>query len=148
MSFPSLWMLVGNDYWSLRWFAILLTLAVLAAGLWYCLNRKRVILDGERYYAVAAWFMWSMLLFLPSMHDRYAYLLDLLLVVMACLDRRFLKYAVVTVLISLYYYGIYLFGDRGNGHVLAAIVYLVAYLHYTWSLVGQVERDQVSAQEA
>ena len=101
MSFPSLWMLVGNDYWSLRWFAILLTLAVLAASLWYCLNRKRVILDGERYYAVAAWFMWSMLLFLPSMHDRYAYLLDLLLVVMACLDRRFLKYAVVTVLISL-----------------------------------------------
>ena len=146
MGFPSAWMLVGNDYWSLRWFAILLTVAVLGVGLWYCLNRKNVVLKSERYYAVAAWFMWSMLLFLPSMHDRYAYLLDLLLVLLACLDRRYLKYAVVTVLISLYYYGIYLFGDRGNGHVLAAIVYLVAYLHYTWALVGQVEREQVTAQ--
>ena len=146
MGFPSAWMLVGNDYWSLRWFAILLTVAVLGVGLWYCLNHKNVVLKSERYYAVAAWFMWSMLLFLPSMHDRYAYLLDLLLVLLACLDRRYLKYAVVTVLISLYYYGIYLFGDRGNGHVLAAIVYLVAYLHYTWALVGQVEREQVTAQ--
>lgn len=148
MGFPSLWMLLGNDYWSMRWMAILLTVAVLAFGLWYCLCRKHIIVEGERFYAVAAWFMWSMLLFLPSMHDRYAYLLDLLLLVVACLDRRFLKYAVVAILISIYYYGIYLFGDRGNGHVLTAVAYLLAYLHYTWTLIGQVERDQVSAQEA
>jgi Gpi18-like mannosyltransferase len=141
MSFPSLWMLVGNDYWSMRWFAILLTFVVLAVGLWYCLNHKHNILCNERFYAVAAWFMWSMLLFLPSMHDRYAYLLDLLLVLLACWDRRFTKYAVITVLISLYYYGIYLFGDRGNGHVMAAIIYLVTYLHFTWTLVRQVESD-------
>ena len=141
MSFPSLWMLVGNDYWSMRWFAILITVAVLAVGLWYCLNHKHNILSNERFYAVAAWFMWSMLLFLPSMHDRYAYLLDLLLVLLACWDRRFTKYAVITVLISLYYYGIYLFGDRGNGHVMAAVIYLVTYLHYTWTLVRQVESD-------
>lgn len=135
MGFPSLWMLVGNDYWSMRWMAILLTVAVLALGLWYCLCRKRVILEGGRFYAVAAWFMWSMLLFLPSMHDRYAYLMDLLLLVVACLDRRYLKFAVVAILISLYYYGIYLFGDRGNGHVLAAVAYLLAYLYYTRTLV-------------
>lgn len=141
MSFPSLWMLVGNDYWSMRWFAILLTFAVLAVGLWYCLNHKQNILSNERFFAVAAWFMWSMLLFLPSMHDRYAYLLDLLLVLLACWDRRFTKYAVITVLISLYYYGIYLFGDRGNGHVMAAVIYLVTYLHFTWTLVRQVESD-------
>ena len=141
MSFPSLWMLVGNDYWSMRWFAILLTVAVLAAGLWYCLNRKNNILSNERFYDVAAWFMWTMLLLLPSMHDRYAYLLDLLLVLLACWDRRFVKYAVITVLISLYFYGIYLFGDKGNGHVMAAIVYLVTYLHFTWTLVRQVESD-------
>lgn len=141
MSFPSLWMLVGNDYWSMRWFAILLTFAVLAVGLWYCLNHKHNILSNERFYAVAAWFMWSMLLFLPSMHDRYAYLLDLLLVLLACWDRRFTKYAVITVLISLYYYGIYLFGDRGNGHVMAAVIYLVTYLHFTWTFVRQVESD-------
>lgn len=141
MSFPSLWMLVGNDYWSMRWFAILLTVAVLAVGLWYCLNHKNNILSNDRFYAVVAWFMWTMLLLLPSMHDRYAYLLDLLLVLLACWDRRFVKYAVITVLISLYYYGIYLFGDRGNGHVLAAIVYLAAYLHFTWKLVRQVESD-------
>ena len=142
MGFPSLWMIVGNDYWSMRWLAILLTVALMAVGLWYCLCRKQVALDGGRFYAVAAWFMWSMLVFLPSMHDRYAYLLDLMLLLMACLDRRFLKYAVVAVMISLYYYGIYLFGDKGNGHVLAAVIYLVTYLHYTWTLIGDIEREK------
>ena len=141
MGFPSLWMLVGNDYWSMRWMAILLTVSVLALGLWYCLCRKRVILEGGRFYAVAAWFMWSMLLFLPSMHDRYAYLMDLLLLVVACLDRRYLKFAVVAILMSLYYYGIYLFGDRGNGHVLAAVAYLLAYLYYTRTLVTDTSRS-------
>ena len=86
--------------------------------------------------------MWTMLLLLPSMHDRYAYLLDLLLVLLACWDRRFLKYAVITVLVSLYYYGIYLFGDKGNGHVVAAIIYLVTYLHYTWTLVSNIKREE------
>ena len=147
MSFPSLWMLVGNDYWSLRWFAILLTLVVLATGLWYCLDHKVAIISRERYYAVAAWFMWSMLLFLPGMHDRYAFMLDLLLVLVGCLDRRFVKYAVVTVLISLYYYGIYLFGERGEGHVLLALVYLLAYLHYTRTLVRDIGREGVSVTE-
>ncbi len=142
MSFPSLWMLVGNDYWSMRWFAIMLTVAALAVGLWYCLNHKTDLLARERFYAVAAWFMWTMLLLLPSMHDRYAYLLDLLLVLLACWDRRFLKYAVITVLVSLYYYGIYLFGDKGNGHVVAAIIYLVTYLHYTWTLVSNIKREE------
>lgn len=140
MGFPSLWMLVGNDYWSMRWFAIVLTVAVMAVGLWYCLCRKRVILEDGRFYAVAAWFMWLMLVLLPSMHDRYAYLLDLLLLLMACLDRRFVKYAVVAIVTSLYYYGIYLFGDKGNGHALSAVIYLVTYLHYTWTLVGDINR--------
>jgi len=144
MSFPSLWMLVGNDYWALRWFAILFTLVVMALGLWYCLNHRHTVLSHERFYAVAAWFMWSMLLFLPSMHDRYAYLLDLLLVLVACVDGRFIKYAVVTTLISLYYYGIYLFGDRGEGHILLALIYLLAYLHFSRTLALDIHRDELS----
>lgn len=144
MSFPSLWMLVGNDYWALRWFAILFTVVVMALGLWYCLNHRHTVLSHERFYAGAAWFMWSMLLFLPSMHDRYAYLLDLLLVLVACVDGRFIKYAVVTTLISLYYYGIYLFGDRGEGHILLALIYLLAYLHFSRTLALDIHRDELS----
>ena len=83
-----------------------------------------------------------MLLFLPSMHDRYAYLLDIMLLLVGFMNRRSLKYAVITVLVSLYYYGIYLFGDKGNGHVVAAIIYLVTYLHYTWTLVSNIKREE------
>ena len=115
---------------------------MMAVGLWYCLCHKRYVLSREGYFAAAAWFMWSMLLFLPSMHDRYAYLLDILLLLVGCMDRRFIKYAVVTTLISLYYYGIYLFGDRGEGHILLALVYLLAYMHYTWTLVTGLQHEE------
>lgn len=143
MNFPSMWMLVGDDYWSLRWFAVLFTVIVLAIGLWYCLNRKETVLSRERFYAVAVWFMWSMLLFLPSMHDRYGYILDIVLLMLAFLDRRYLKYAVVTILLSLFCYGIYLFGDRGNGYAWEAAIYLLTYLFYTRMLVNDIEREEV-----
>lgn len=141
MNFPSVWMLVGNDYWSLRWFAVLFTIIVLATGLWYCLNHKSTVLSRERFYTVAVWFMWSMLLFLPSMHDRYGYILDIVLLMLGCLDRRYLKYAFVTLFLSLFCYGIYLFGDRGDGYAWEAAIYLITYLHFTWTLVGDIKRE-------
>ena len=143
MNFPSMWMLVGDDYWSMRWFAILFTMIVLATGLWYCLNHKSTVLSRERYYTVAVWFMWSMLLFLPSMHDRYGYILDIILLMLGCLDSRYLKYAFVTIFLSLFTYGIYLFGDRGDGYAWEAAIYLVTYLHFTWTLVKDVEQAQL-----
>ena len=142
MNFPSMWMLVGADYWSLRWFAILFTVIVLSTGVWYCLNHKSTVLSRERFYTVGVWFMWSMLLFLPSMHDRYGYILDIVLLMLGCLDRRYLKYAFVTLFLSLFCYGIYLFGDRVDGYAWEAAIYLVTYLHFTWTLVGDIKREE------
>ena len=134
LSFPSFWVLLGDDYWGFKWYAIFFTLCVVVTGMYVCLNHRRFLHSRVNYYCVVAWFIWSMVLFLPCMHDRYAYLLDLLLVMMACCDRRFIKYAVVALLTSLYFYGCFLFVQRDEAPILLSVVYLLAYLHYTGTL--------------
>ena len=143
LSFPSFWVLLGDDYWGFRWYAIFFTLCVVATGMYACLNHRRLFHSKLNYYGVAAWFIWSMVLFLPCMHDRYAYLLDVLLVLQACLDRRYAKYAVVAVLASLYFYGCFLFVQRDEAPIWLSVVYLLAYLHYTGTLyAGLKNTDQ------
>lgn len=139
LSFPSFWVLLGDDYWGFRWYAIFFTLCVVVTGMYVCLNHRRFLHSRVNYYAVVAWFIWSMVLFLPCMHDRYAYLLDLLLVLMACCDRRFIKYAVVALLASLYFYGCFLFVQRDEAPILLSVVYLLAYLHYTGTLYADLK---------
>lgn len=139
LSFPSFWVLLGDDYWGFRWYAIFFTLCVVVTGMYVCLNHRRFLHSRVNYYCVVAWFIWSMVLFLPCMHDRYAYLLDLLLVLMACCDRRFIKYAVVALLASLYFYGCFLFVQRDEAPILLSVVYLLAYLHYTGTLYAELK---------
>lgn len=141
LSFPSFWVLLGDDYWGFRWYAIFFTLCVVVTGMYVCLNHRRFLHSNVNYYGVVAWFIWSMVLFLPCMHDRYAYLLDLLLILQACIDRRFIKYAVVALVASLYFYGCFLFVQRDEAPILLAVVYLLAYLHYTGTVYADLKNS-------
>ena len=142
LNFSSFWVILGNDYKALESFAVLLTLFAVLAGAFVCMNNKRFLDAKEDYYAIAAWFVWTMVLFLPSMHDRYAYALDILLVLMGLIHRRYLKYALLSVLISFYHYGFYLVEDRYGESIVLAAVYVLAYLHFSMTLYKQLKGRQ------
>lgn len=144
LCFANFWVLLGDHYWELRWFAILFTVYVLFNGAFVCVNRKQVFTSSVNYYAIAVWFVWTMLMFLPCMHDRYAYPLDIMLLLMAFLDRRFVKYAVVAVLVSLYLYSDYLFEPRNlimgsQGMKVVAVIYLLTYIHFSKTLYEDIK---------
>ncbi len=142
LNFSSFWVILGNDYNALEGFAILLTLFAVLAGAFVCMNNKRFFDAKEGYYAIAAWFVWTMVLFLPSMHDRYAYALDMMLVLMGLIHRRYLKYALLSVLISFYHYGFYLVDERYGESIVLAAVYVLAYLHFSMTLYKQLKGRQ------
>lgn len=139
LNFSSSWVILGNDHNALKWFAILFTLFAVVTGAFICMNNKRFLVGKEDYYTIAAWFVWTMVLFLPSMHDRYAYPLDIMLFLVGFMNRRYLKYAVLSMLIGLYHYGFYLVEGRMEEPILLAAVYLLAYLHFTMTLYGQLK---------
>ena len=141
MNFSSAWVILGNDYAGLKWYSILFTLFAVVAGAYVCLNNKRFLDRADGYFSVATWFVWTMVLFLPCMQDRYAYPLDVMLVLLACMNWRFVKFAVLSVAISLYHYGFTLIEHRMSEPILMAVVYLLAYLYYSWILYAQIKKS-------
>ena len=98
MNSPSIWTLFFPEYAYMRLCALITTVLILGLFLYHLLNHRQVIReDPESYLILAAWCTWTCFLFLPSMHGRYSYVSDLLLVL---LSRKYLPYALVAVCIS------------------------------------------------
>ena len=78
-NFPSFWILIGNDYSVLKGVAIVLTIALLGLMMYLLMAQSVRIHRTKDFVAVLCWSIWTCVLFLPAMHERYAYMLDLLL---------------------------------------------------------------------
>ena len=73
-------------------------------------------------------------MFLPAMHERYAYPLEILLVILTCINKDYLKYSSVAILFSLFTYGNYLFSNGGLDKYIV-IIYAGCYLHFTYTIL-------------
>ena len=135
MNFPSFWMIAGNDYSTLKVPSVLFTgLLVLVGGFYYLSNEKYQ--GKNEFWQVVTWFVWTMVLFLPSMHERYAYLLDILLILLCFENHRFIKYAIITSCLSLYAYGNYLFDRERDPYMqFCAFLFVLTYVSFSYSLL-------------
>ena len=134
MNFPSVWGIIGNSYVSMKNWAILLTIAILGMGLMFILENKFSI-QGKNFVYISVWTLWTVLLFLPAMHERYSYALDILLVVIVFLDIRFLKISIIAIIASTMTYGSYLF-STGIDCRRISIFYLAVYFYYSYMLLA------------
>lgn len=133
MNFPSFWALVGRSYGVLKYVSIIFTgIVILVGGYVYVVKKK----FDKYFYEIVAWFVWTMLLFLPSMHERYAYLLDIIMFVMCFFDLRYIKYAFATSFLSLLTYGNYLLMNDGYSLIpLYSLFYFAMYILYSYELI-------------
>lgn len=142
MNISSFWILLGDNYENLSTFATILALVLCGIGLYYIISVKTKIDTAEEYLSVAGWFVWTCLLFLPSMHERYTYPLDILLIILSIIDIKYLKYAVTSVILSTATYGCYMFGNQEVNRV-NAVVYMVAWLHFTYTILQNNKRQEI-----
>lgn len=131
LNVSSFWVLLGDHYSELGKFALILTIALCGLGLYLVLASKLRIDSADSFIGAAIGFVWLCILFLPAMHERYTYPLDILLLILAAVDRKYLKYAVVSELLSLSTYGAYLFGT-GGVTCLHAVLFTAAWLYYVY----------------
>lgn len=136
MNFPSFWVLLGDDYEHLKSAAILLTIGILGTGLLAFMESSVCIEDAGSFMQVLIWSVWTCLLFLPAMHERYSYLLMILLILHACLDLRIFCYAVLELLCSTASYGNFLYGNQINLKMLS-FVYVLSYFSYTYQILKE-----------
>ena len=79
------------------------------------------------------------------MHERYTYPLDILLVMLACINSKYLVYAIVSVVLSIYTYGNYLFHTSAVNRTYA-IFCLIAWALYMNTIIksdGKAPLDEM-----
>ena len=96
-------MFVGNDYEWLKTAAIVMAAGICGMGLYIIMKRKLDCSRPENFVSIASWFIWTCVLFLPAMHERYAYPLEILLVILTCINKDYLKYSSVAILLHFTY---------------------------------------------
>lgn len=112
-------------------------------GLYYVLHRKISMQKPANFIKVAVWVVWTCLLFLPAMHERYGHILDILLLAMVFVDLKYSFYFGITLMASSVTYGAYLFSLGYNIQFLA-LAYTAAYLLFSYALVNECrgQRDR------
>lgn len=137
MNYPSPWLLLcqareQTQYAYLKKAAIVVTVFVLAVLMvWWI--RRACAPTGKNLYMMAFLLVYTCVLFLPSMHERYGYLYEVLAIILAILIPKTIPLCAGLLAISMNTYGIYLFGVSGNWTFLAC-ANLFFYCAYIYSL--------------
>lgn len=126
LNFPSFWMLLGDDYETYKGFAILITLVLCGLLLYFVISGQFLPNTKQKTLLLAVVTVWTVIMFLPSMHERYSYLLDVLLICAVFVDLRFLKYSAASFILSLFTYGNFLVSNKGLDMILV-IAYILSY---------------------
>ena len=129
--FWSLWH--GNNYNDMKSFGIWLTIAILGFILYYFLNCNTQINTPEQFIGITLIVVWSCLVFLPAIHERYDYLLTILLILLICINKKYVIPLFIVAVVDIYNYGNYFIYSREQT-IFLSILFLVAYV-YSFFLV-------------
>lgn len=139
VNFPGFWVFAGDNYEVMGKIAILLTLFLLGSGLFYLLSKEKRLDTSDRLLKTAIWVVWTCVVFLPAMHERYGYLLEILLLILVAVDKKYLMIASIVEITSIVTYGHFLFGNSVD-IVWLSIFYISAYLGFYWMQLKDADK--------
>ncbi len=126
------------NYDLLKPYSILITMLVLGSMLCLFIYKKVDISGRKNFLMTAIWTAFSCIMFLCSMHERYGYLLDMLLLVYVICYRKHIITAILCYLVSFRGYCSYLFQYNVVENKHAAILYVGIYIYITYVLINEV----------
>lgn len=144
LNYPSVWVLLAEGdsslaYWKLRVPAMIITVVALAMLMVYCL-RSKIQMKGKNLLSMAFLLCFTCVIFLPSMHERYGYLYEILAIVLAVLIPQTAPLCAGLMVVTICTYGNYLFYYDGIPITALAVANLLIYGAYIWVLNKNMER--------
>ena len=133
----SIWWVFGNEYGDLGTLAIMLALCGCGLCFYLILAKKKKMDTPVTFFNTVVFFFWVCIFFLPDMHERYAYGLDILLAVLAFLDKKYIKFAAFSAFLSFMSYAPFIVHANGVGREDAFIEFFV----FIWYAVTIMKED-------
>lgn len=135
MNFFNLTGLLGSqannliNYEALSKFFILFTVFILLVGFMVFLIKYQK--NSLVFLELASWTVYTCVMFLPSVHERYSFLVDILLIILAFVNKRYIGIAIFEILNSFLGYTIYLFSSNIN-IMLFSYISVLTYIYFTF----------------
>lgn len=127
-----------NNYYLLKTLSIVLTITVLGIGLALVIYKKVDLKSTENFLIASIWTVFTCIMFLSSMHERYSYLLDILLIIYTVVTTKRVWLTVACNLVSLRGYCYYLFTFEAIDLKTTAVIYIALYAYVTYMFVKDV----------
>lgn len=149
LNYPSFWVIFGNGkngkYFEMM--ALALTISILGTGLYIILRTGKQQFTKKELCKLSLWICWTCVLFLPSMHDRYGYVVDILTIILAIIDIKFIWYAFIHNLLTSMSYIKHLFEYYIIDREVLAITNLVFWLLLSINLFYSIykEKEKISS---
>lgn len=147
LNYPTFWTLVCSmmepqHYFYLKKAAIMLTVCILAFFMILWL-RKKYAAKGRNMLIMTFILIYTCVLFLPSMHERYGYPYEICAILLAVLIPKTVPLCLGLLLVSLCTYGTYIFEIPINYTVLA-IANIALYVAYYYTLKTELQESAQS----
>lgn len=137
MNTPNFWSLFSlNDYSHLHVLATLISLGIILLGLGYIWTTNSDI-SNEIILALAIWCIWTCVMFMPSMHERYNYISEILVLAMCSYQKKYAIVAVCMIVPIITCYSRYLFHyENYSIYIANSALYLFGYLLLSYWIFG------------
>lgn len=136
---PNLYCICPLPFEFFRTFAVIAAMSILGMGALWSIKEK-VNFDLCHMVQFLIWCIWTCCMFLPAMHERYGYCMELLLIVYAIIWKKKIFTAIMSNLITLCAYGSFLFKILSYEMNFLAIANMVLYLMFTIDGVSECNK--------
>ena len=136
LNYNSFWNIIGGwsgatgDYAEFKMMATIFTVIILGMLLMCVLNSKRTM-DLYRLILLLHISVYTCVLFLPSMHERYSYIYEVTAILLMFFDKKYFMYGIGVLLLSCMTYGSYLFGV-GYPSLIMSLFNVIIYGGYVY----------------
>ncbi len=137
LNFPNIYMLLPNQYDLLKTPAIIFTLLVIgifALVVWYTHEN----LNHEEIISYSLWLVMIITFLLPSMHDRYMFIADILSIIYVMVYKKNWYVAIIINLASFSTYSHYLFGESSGNVKFMSYLFTLTILIFTIDLFKSI----------
>lgn len=131
ISYPNIWVFFWGSTRDFYWVSYLFTIFILGSG-FYCFWNNKVFKNSS-LIALSAWCLWTCVMFLPSMHERYGLMVEILLLLYALLYRKYFGVCVGIYFVTLFAYSRYLFQREPISIIYMSMINLLLYLYFSYT---------------